>query len=219
MDSSWARGIDVSHFQGTIDWPAVAASGIVFAVIKATDGVEFSDPLFEANWRGSKAAGLKRAAYHFWRPATDPEAQISRFLARALPDPGELPEALDVESTPARTLVPSDVGNLAACLDLIDTDAGRRPMIYTSAGQWHALGNPSQFGQHPLWIARYAADPGVLPSGFARWHFWQHTQTGVVPGINAAVDLDVFSGTPAELAQRFAFAPFMPIDPAIGDAA
>src|SRR5439155_5446340 len=76
----YTSGIDVSHFQGTVAWPAVAAAAIVFAFVKATDGAAHVDEQFEDNWRGIADAGLIRGAYHFFRPRHDVASQVSVFV-------------------------------------------------------------------------------------------------------------------------------------------
>lgn len=81
-------GIDVSHWQGTIDWNAAAADGVEFVFIKATEGGDYTDPAFAANWSGSSRAGIRRGAYHFYRPQTDAAAQAQQFLRVVRPQAG-----------------------------------------------------------------------------------------------------------------------------------
>src|SRR3954471_21486658 len=90
-------GIDVSHYQQEIDWQQVRRVGVAFAFIKASEGINVSDPMFNHNWRGAKAARILRGAYHFFRPQLDAEAQVNLFLDRIQNDAGELPPVLDVE--------------------------------------------------------------------------------------------------------------------------
>ena len=74
--SSYLRGIDVSHYQGNINWSKVATSGIKFACAKATEGITYVDPSFSANWVGMKSVGLTRCAYHFAHPKEDAATQV-----------------------------------------------------------------------------------------------------------------------------------------------
>ncbi len=90
-------GIDVSHYQGVVNWGAVKAAGCSFAFAKATEGTGIVDSEFAANWSGMKAAGLARGAYHFFHPSEDAAAQASRFLATVQLQPGDLPPVIDVE--------------------------------------------------------------------------------------------------------------------------
>src|ERR1700743_1690699 len=94
------QGIDVSHYDGTIDWAMVKASGIDFAFMKATEGTTFVDPEFAANWKAAGDAGVIRVVYHFFHPMDDPAAQADFFVATAgVPGKGDLPLALDLETT------------------------------------------------------------------------------------------------------------------------
>ena len=72
------QGVDVSHYDGTIDWVKAHASGIDFAFMKATESTDFIDPNFATNWQAAAAAGVIRGAYHFFRPEVDPVAQAGR---------------------------------------------------------------------------------------------------------------------------------------------
>src|SRR5689334_1580650 len=88
------QGIDVSHYQGVIDWNQVAEAGTAFVFIKATEGTSYVDPQFQDNWSGAKAAGLLRGAYHFFQPGEDPQQQAEYFLSVVQTVPGDLPPVL-----------------------------------------------------------------------------------------------------------------------------
>src|SRR5918996_6642155 len=96
---TYLTGIDVSHFQGEVDWQAVAGAGVRFAFIKATEGVADIDPCFRQNWQDSRAAGLLRGAYHFLHPNLDAGQQAAHFLSVVRLDDDALPPALDIEVT------------------------------------------------------------------------------------------------------------------------
>jgi lysozyme len=203
-----AQGIDVSQDQGTVTWSQVAAAGYAFAFIKATDGETYVDPLFAQNWAGAKAAGLLRGAYHFFRAEDDPQAQAQFFwqtVGTLGGNMGELPLVVDVEESmeQSNSVV---IANLASFLSSLQQASGRQPMIYTDPGFWNGLGT-SAFGGYPLWVAEYGVTAPTLPSGWAVWDFWQTSETGSVAGIQGSVDLDVFSGSLAELQQAFPLAP------------
>lgn len=195
-----AQGIDVSKAQGTVDWAEVAAAGIAFAFVKATDGQDYVDPTFTENWAGAKAAGLLRGAYHFFRAEDDPSVQAAWFWQTAGGD-GELPLVVDVETTMEQS-ASTVVANLTRFLDDLQQASGRTPMIYTAPGFWQQLGT-SAFGSYPLWVAEYGASQPTVPSGWALWAFWQHSESGQVAGITGAVDLDVFSGSLDALHQAY----------------
>ena len=94
------HGIDVSKFQGDIDWSQVAGSGVQFAWIKASEGGDRADERFEANWQGAKAAGVPHGAYHFVYWCRPPMEEMANFEQSAPVEPDALPPVLDVEATP-----------------------------------------------------------------------------------------------------------------------
>jgi lysozyme len=187
------RGIDVSHWQGAIDWRAVEAGGIAFAFAKATEGATHTDPAFAANWAGMGGTRIIRGAYHFFRPQTDPAAQAAHFLRTVQLGASDLPPALDVEVTDGvdrATLV----GRVLAWLDAVEQGTGKRPIVYTYQN-FHDTHLAGSLAGYPLWIARYGGTPPSVPG----WRFWQYSDAGSVSGIPAAVDLDWFNGSEAEL--------------------
>jgi lysozyme len=196
--SGQVQGIDVSHAQQTVDWNAVRQAGKVFVFIKATDGITYTDPLFAANWSGAKAAGLLRGAYHFYETNDDPTAQAENFLNVVKLEPGDLPPVVDIERTKGGESAGQIVKDLQTWLGVVEQATGRVPVIYTGPGYWDSLGT-SAFGRYPLWVAEYGVQSPKLPAGWARWTFWQSSESGTAAGVAGPVDLDVFNGTLAEL--------------------
>jgi lysozyme len=194
---SQATGIDVSHFQGTVNWTEVAGSGVAFAFAKATDGITYVDPDFAVNWPAMQSAGLLRGAYHFYEPADDPASQAQNFLSTVSLASGDLPPVLDVE-----TLGDVSSGELwsgvAAWLQAVQAATGRQPILYLAPEFWDDNSPDLALTSYPLWLADYASQP-TLPNGWTTWHFWQHSETGTVPGVSTSVDLDLFNGTLAQL--------------------
>lgn len=189
-------GLDISHWQGTIDWPAVARSGQRFAFLKATEGAAYVDPTFRANRDGALAAGMAVGAYHFAQPSEGSAvAQAERHFRTAGPlDEGRLPCVLDLEH---------GVGDLTAWtlayLDRIEELTGRVPIVYTYASFWRLHVRPlAEFGRYPLWLAAYGPAPSALPP-WPGWLIWQYTSGGSVPGIAGRVDLNRFAGSQADL--------------------
>ncbi len=189
-------GVDVSHYQGGVDWAAVKASGSEFAFCKATQGVGFTDPMFAENWSGMRAAGLIAGAYHFFQPGEDPVAQ-AQFFAQVLHHAGyaqvDLPPVLDIET--AGSLSNEQLQHdVRVFLETIKPLMDSTPIIYTNPSFWNAHMN-NDFGMYPLWIAEYDVSEPNLPTGWAEWSFWQFSNDGVVPGIEGPVDLDKFNGS------------------------
>ncbi len=194
-------GIDVSHYQGRVNWEAVKAAGCAFAFAKATEGAGVVDPRFAANWAGMKAAGILRGAYHFYRAAQPTAAQAAHLLSTVRFEPGDLPPVLDIEVNDGVT-GEALVGGVQTWLDAVEPVAGATPIIYTNTPFWDAHFN-DQFGQYPLWIAHYGPQPQPLPAGWTVWTFWQYSQSLTIDGVNGAADHDYFNGT-AEALQALA---------------
>jgi lysozyme len=189
------QGIDVSHWQGTVNWAAVKKSGKTFAFCKATEGATYTDPTFAANWAGMKAAGLVRGAYHFGRPGTDPVAQANRFCDVVKPTHGDLQMMLDLETTDGKT--PAQVRSwVVAFINRIVARTGRPGIIYTGFYFWRdSAGNGSNLNC-PLFLAAYVSNPApYVPAAWPFWTFWQYTSTGTCSGVSGNVDRDAFNGS------------------------
>jgi lysozyme len=199
-------GIDVSHYQGVIDWTTlVASSGEQFVYTKATESVSTTDPYFHDNWAGIKAAGLLRGAYHFFHADQDALAQADYFLKKlgsangsAQLGPGDLPAALDLETTggcsPATVLA-----GAAKWLELVAVATGRQPLLYTYTSFWRqTLGNLTALSNYPLWIAQYSVATPTAIGGWPAYTIWQFGR-GPVEGIAKPTDVDSFNGTYAQL--------------------
>jgi lysozyme len=202
-------GVDVSRYQGFINWSAVAAAGIQFVFIKATEGQSVVDPRFSVNWPGAKSAGILRGAYHFFRSAVPPQVQADNFLTLLQGvDPAELAPVLDLElrkldGTDAWDAIPlSQRSGLAVeWLTAVEQSLGRRPMVYLSPSfALEKLGGASALGSYPLWIAHYTANPQPrVPPAWLDWTFWQYTERGTVSGIAGTVDRNKFNGSANDL--------------------
>lgn len=200
------RGIDVASWQGQPDWPKVAASGIQFAITKATEGVGYLNPTFARNWLEIRAAGIKRGAYHFAEPdVNQPEAEADYFLANVSRVGGLAAGdmlALDLEDKDGSLGQANDVGGWAlAWLRYVERQTGVVPLLYTGAPviSEHGLTDPA-FACYPLWLASYRETPPPVPAPWASIAIWQHSDKGSAPGIAGAVDLNHFLGTAEQLA-------------------
>jgi lysozyme len=188
------NGLDVSNWQGSIDWTKVKNSGKVFAFCKATEGTTYKDPWFATNWANMKKVGLIRGAYHFGHPGSDPIAQARFFVNTVKPTTGDLQLVLDLEVTDGKT--PAQVWAWTqAFIGEIKRLTGRPGIIYTGYYFWKDnVGNPNNNLNCPLWIAIYGPNP-LVPSAWSTWSFWQYTSSGSVPGVSGNVDLDYFNGS------------------------
>ena len=197
MSSNQLSGIDVSKWQGTVDWKSVQQAGIAFAFARATYGSSEVDSCFNENWQGMKEAGIIRGAYHFFLAADD-AAQQADFFIRTVGslDPDDLPPVIDVEAAGG---VNSDLAaSVQTWLTTVEQGLGRRPIIYTAPSFWNE-NLTGGFGDYALWVAEYGVTSPRPVNGWANWTFWQYSSTGKVEGVNTAVDLDDFNGTSQEL--------------------
>lgn len=204
-------GIDVSHHQQAVDWPAIAASGIHFSFIKATEGASFVDPRFASNWQGASHAGIVRGAYHFFHPGDSVTAQADLFLKTVVRlEPGDLPPVLDLEAAQEWIAIPpaDRVALALTWLEAVEKAMEVRPIVYLSAAfVTNILQNPAALAQYPLWLALYTNQPSpIVPKPWNEWAFWQYTQTGTAPSIAGSVDRNHFNGTSDDL-KALAFAP------------
>ena len=196
------QGIDVSYWQGDIDWDRVRAAGVKFAYIKATEGGDHLDPKFLDNWYAAKRAGVARGAYHFvyWcRPANE---QALWFMLNVPPDSDALPPVLDLEWNSHSKTCPGKVARKLALekikimLDAMEAHTGKRPIIYTDP-KFHREVLDGEFTDYHFWLRSVAAEPHEI-YGARNWAFWQFTTTGSVPGVAGKVDRNSYNGTRAD---------------------
>ena len=188
------HGIDISHYQGNVNWKMLEQTRqgqfpIQFIFMKATEGGDYLDKRFVANFDSAKAHGFIRGAYHFYNPKTDANKQADFFINTVKLEPGDLPPVLDIETKG------KDIEKLQADLKLwlrrVENHYGVKPIIYASYKFKTKYLNDSVFNSYPYWIAHYYVD-SVQYKG--DWKFWQHTDVGTLPGIEEQVDLNIFNG-------------------------
>ncbi|MEM6455600.1 MAG: GH25 family lysozyme, partial [Acidobacteriota bacterium] len=201
-DRAPLAGIDVSHFQGAVDWSRVAADGVHFAFVKASGGLDVVDPTFAAHWPALRRAGVVRGAYHFFYPNDDAAVQARHFLDQLGPlEDDDLPPALDVEITKDVDGAMLRAGVLR-WLEMVEAATGRRPILYTSPHFADAHLDDPRFADYPLWLADYN-DAVAVPAAWQRaghsWTFLQHQEDGQIDGVEKSVDLDRFAGDRAAL--------------------
>lgn len=187
-------GIDVSAHQGEIEWAEVVADGIGFAYVKATEGGDFTDERFVANWQAARDAGLERGAYHFFALCTPGDVQARRFLAVAPPEDGALPPAVDLElagncsARPPLRAVGNELGRFLAA---VEGAWGTEVVLYVG-DDWEERYPVRAALDRPLWLRRFLLRPSE------DWHIWQLHGYAHVDGIEGGVDLDVMRGSDGE---------------------
>lgn len=192
------RGIDVSHHQGRIDWPTVAASKKVdFVFVKATEGRTHTDRRFRQNLRGARAAGLPVGVYHYFSLCRTGEEQAAHFIRVVSAGLGEngtldLPPVVDIEEDTRcnrGSRLSAAESEVRAWVDAVSTHFGIDPLVYSASGfrRTHLKGLHATF-----WMAAYSREPRNT------WQFWQYSDRTVVPGVRGAVDGNVFNGSRVE---------------------
>jgi GH25 family lysozyme M1 (1,4-beta-N-acetylmuramidase) len=202
--TSTLEGIDVSHWQGAINWASVAGAGKKFAIIKATESTNYVDPNYATNHAQAKAAGLWTGAYHFAQPsstANDAVLEADYFAAHLNLGAGDLIPALDLEASGGLSISALQSW-VMAFVNEVTAKVGSRPMIYTSPAFWKKyMGDTTALadaGYKTLWIAHWNVTSPAVPAsnwGGHGWTFWQYSDCGHVSGIANCVDLDRYNGT------------------------
>lgn len=213
-----AQGIDVSHHNGNIDFKKVAADGISFVFMKATQGKSFRSSKFLQFVKDAKAAGLLIGTYHYVDDSAGSveaaKAEAANFYnaieAAGGIDMFDLPPVMDYESNKKGYSKATITAVAKAFLEEVHRLTGVKPMVYTYPA---FIGNFSGLSGYPLWIARYSNQTPSDASGWTRWEFWQYSDGsagGYLPqgnrkvgGISGAVDLNEFDGTLAQLRAKY----------------
>lgn len=195
-------GIDVSHFQGEVEWKKIRKAGITFTYAKATQGENYHDPKFPANWKGAQKAGLYRGAYHFYMVGQDPVQQALSFINRiGTLEKGDLPPMLDLEQAciPKGHRMETEVfqQNVKKWLDQVEKELGMRPIIYTNRPFANDYLDHPDFSRYKLWMAEYGVRKPRLPKTWSKagWTIWQRSPKGAVEGEVGNVDHDILNGS------------------------
>ncbi|WP_075292338.1 glycoside hydrolase family 25 protein [Pararhizobium arenae] len=192
------HGVDVSRWQGNIDWVKLRTQGANFAFIKATDGGDHLDPMFKTNWRKAREAGVRRGAYHFFYWCRTAGEQADWFIRNVPREAGALPPVIDVEyngeSKCQRRLSRAKVlEKMQVFMDKLEAHYGQRPIIYT-APDFYEDNLSGEFPNHPFWLRSVAAHPSVRYPN-RKWVFWQYSGSGLSHGVEGRIDLNVFRGS------------------------
>ncbi len=195
-EGSTLFGIDVSKWQGDIDWDQLPGADVNYAFIRVSDGLTHPDAWFDENWSEARRVGIPRGAYQFFRPGQDAEAQADLLIAAIRAGgSGELPPVVDVEANDGLG-AEAVVEQLGRWIARVEAELGLRPIIYTGRPFWRSsLGESTRFNHHPLWIAHYTeAECPNIAGPWQRWAFWQYSSSGQLPGIAGRVDVNRFNG-------------------------
>ena len=194
------HGIDISRHQGKIDWERLATNQVEeaplhFVFMKATEGGDFKDVTYAKNIEKSRKHGFITGAYHFYSPRTSATKQANFFIKNVKLKSGDLPPVLDVEIF-GKGSKENFKDSVKVWLDLVEKNYKTKPIIYTSYKFKEKYLSDPVFDEYPFWIAHYYVSK-VRYKG--EWDFWQHTDIGIIDGIEERVDLNVFNGTLEEL--------------------
>lgn len=197
------RGIDISHYQGTVDWESlrhamIENSPVRFIIIKSTEGVGHLDENFNDNFYQAKEYGFIRGAYHFWSVKSSARDQAYYFLKQVHLEEGDLPPVLDVEQKRADMSTEDFQREVLTWLHIVEDKYHVKPIIYTYYKFKEQYLSDARFDDYPYWIAHYYVSKMEYKGA---WKFWQHTDAGKLPGIEGYVDIDLYNGSYYDLRQ------------------
>lgn len=197
------HGIDISHYQGKIDWEQLKNAMIKgcplrFVIIKSTEGSSRLDENFRENFNQARDFGFIRGVYHFWSNKSTAREQAYYFLDQVHLTDGDLPPVLDIEHKPADKSVEDFQRDVLTWLHIVEDKYHVKPIIYTYYKFKEQYLSAPVFEDYPYWIAHYYVDK-VQYKG--KWKFWQHTDVGKLPGIKGYVDFNIYNGSYYELKQ------------------
>ncbi|HEY1811868.1 MAG TPA: GH25 family lysozyme [Kofleriaceae bacterium] len=189
------KGVDVSTYDGTVNWTAAKSAGVEYAFIRVSDGLNYPDNEFAANWSATRTAGVVHGAYQYFEPAQDPVKQANMVLSKiGTMQADDLPPAIDVETagglgaTAVHTAVQKWIDTVAAAI-------GRAPIVYVGAYFWDDEVGGADDTSSPLWHAQYtSASCPTIADPWPTWSFWQYTDTGSISGIDDDADVDRWNG-------------------------
>lgn len=197
------HGIDISHYQGKIDWEQlknamIKGCPVRFVIIKSTEGSSRLDKNFRENFNQARDFGFIRGVYHFWSNKSTAREQAYYFLDQVHLTDGDLPPVLDIEHKPADKSVEDFQRDVLTWLHIVEDKYHVKPIIYTYYKFKEQYLSAPVFEDYPYWIAHYYVDK-VQYKG--KWKFWQHTDVGKLPGIKGYVDFNIYNGSYYELKQ------------------
>ena len=190
-------GVDVSSYQGEVDWSVLAEQGVEFAFIKATEGSTLQDRQFRSNWEGAQAAGVRPGAYHFLSYDSPGETQAENFIDQVPVTQGALPPVVDLEFYGSYLEDPPEKEHVHAILDplleRLEEHYGVKPILYVTYRSYYRYLAGEGYGDHPIWCSSLTVFP-LMP----RWDFWQYSHTARLDGYTGSqqqIDLNIFRGS------------------------
>ena len=191
------HGIDISHYQGEIDWEQlknamIEGCPVRFVIIKSTEGASRLDDHFRENFNQVRDYGFIRGVYHFWSNKSSAREQAYYFLDKVHLTEGDLPPVLDIEHKPADKSVDDFQRDVLTWLHIVEDKYHAKPINYTYYKFKEKYLSAPVFDDYPYWIAHYYVDK-VQYQG--KWKFWQHTDAGKLPGIKGYVDFNIYNGS------------------------
>ena len=191
------RGVDVSEYQGDIDWSVLATRDIDFAFIKATEGSSYTDEHFSENWENAAKTDLRIGAYHFFSLESLGKSQAEHFCDTVQTVDNMLPPVVDVEPYGTyNDITEKDISELKNWLTVTEENYGVKPMIYTTS-KWYNKQIKDSFPDYDIWIRSVYSKPDKN----VNWTFWQYsdrTQLDGYDGQEKYIDMNVFCGSAEE---------------------
>ena len=199
-DSTYqVRGVDVSSYQGEIDWATFSAQDIDFAFIKATEGSSFVDTRFSYNYSEAQKHGIAVGAYHFFSYDSKGSTQAENFISNVQPFEGMLPPVIDVEFYGDKKRNPPDREDvdtqLKTMLSALEEHYGLKPIIYATERSYEMFLS-GDYADYDIWIRNVITKPAL--SDGREWTFWQYTNRERLDGYKGKerfIDVNVFSGS------------------------
>ncbi len=190
-------GIDVSHFQGKIDWKKIKEVGIRFVYDKATQGIHYKDPEYSENKQGAHTFGLLHGSYHFYTSDQGGKEQADHFISVVEYSPGDMPPVLDLEQAGIKGAVEVEAlqKEILVWLSEVENKLEVKPIIYTNRPFGNQYLSHPSFAEYDLWIAEYGVDKPRIPQIWEEkgWLIWQRSDRGKVEGVVGEVDHDLFN--------------------------
>lgn len=187
-------GIDVSEFQGAVDWEEIEILEekypVQFVFIRATAGNDRVDRRFKENWNGAKENKIMRGAYHYYRPNENSIEQANLFIKTVKLQKGDLPPVLDIERLPKNQPLDSLKKGLKRWLTKVEAHYQVRPIIYTGE-RYYSDFLKEEFSEYLFWIANYNFYREKIEDD---WLFWQFTEKASLTGIKHRVDVNIYNG-------------------------